>query len=94
MRCRRSCCVCARLHATCAEGCLLGDYTPPPPSDRVYERQVRIRLEGLTPPRRSRVRAAAAVAAASPTTTTTQPQPLDADLGAALMRMLGIRNTS
>jgi hypothetical protein len=26
--------------------------------------------------------------------TTTQPQPLDADLGAALMRMLGIRNTS
>jgi hypothetical protein len=29
-----------------------------------------------------------------PPTTTTQPQPLDADLGAALMRMLGIRNTS
>jgi hypothetical protein len=34
------------------------------------------------------------VMSTSPPTTTTQPQPLDADLGAALMRMLGIRNTS
>jgi hypothetical protein len=34
------------------------------------------------------------VMSASPPPTTTQPQPLDADLGAALMRMLGIRNTS
>ena len=38
-------------------------HAPPP---RIgYERQVRIRLAGLTPPRRSRVRAAAAVAAAN-----------------------------
>jgi len=29
-RCRRSCCVCARLRATCAEGCWLGDFTGPP----------------------------------------------------------------
>jgi hypothetical protein len=36
-----------------------------PPPWMGYERRVRIRLTGLTPPRRSRVRAAAAVAAAN-----------------------------
>ena len=36
-----------------------------PPPRMGYERRVRIRLTGLTPPRRSRVRAAAAVAAAN-----------------------------
>ncbi|KOO52758.1 hypothetical protein Ctob_014286 [Chrysochromulina tobinii] len=45
-------------------------------------------------PSMASVGSSSVVTSASPPPTTTQPQPLDADLGAALMRMLGIRNTS